>query len=149
MDHFLPFYHPNSPKNQNFLKMKKTPGNIISLHKCTKNHDHTLSCSWDMACGRCNCYFSFWAILCLFTPSPSQQLKKSKLKKKKRKKHLEISSFYICVPKIMIRWSMVPEIQCMTDKRTDRWTDGRKNLHREVGAPPKKSTQFALKWAVL
>ena len=34
---------------------------------------------------------------------------------KKRKKPLEISSFYICVPKIMIRWCTVPEIWCVTD----------------------------------
>ena len=28
---------------------KKTPGDII-LYKCTRNHDHRLYCSWDMAC---------------------------------------------------------------------------------------------------
>ena len=43
--HFLPFYHPNNLKNQNFEKMKKTPGDIIILPKCTKNHDHILHCS--------------------------------------------------------------------------------------------------------
>ena len=32
---FLPFYLPNNSKNQNFGKMKKTPGNIITLHKYT------------------------------------------------------------------------------------------------------------------
>ena len=26
--------------NQNFEKMKKTPGDIIILQQCTKNHDH-------------------------------------------------------------------------------------------------------------
>ena len=41
--------------------MKKTPGDIIILHKCTKNHDYMLHCSWDMVCDQCNCYFSFWA----------------------------------------------------------------------------------------
>ena len=45
LDHFLPFYPPNSPQNQNFENVKKTPGYIIILHKCTKNHDHTLHCS--------------------------------------------------------------------------------------------------------
>ena len=49
-------------------------------------------------------------------------------KLKKRKKHLEISPFYICVPKIIIRWCKVPEILCMmdqwTDGQTDKWTDG-------------------------
>ena len=37
---FLPFYTPlppppNNPENQNFEKMKNTPGDIIILHKCT------------------------------------------------------------------------------------------------------------------
>ena len=27
-----------------------------------------LYCSWDLARDRCNCYFSFWAICCPFTP---------------------------------------------------------------------------------
>ena len=31
--------------NQNFEKMKKTPGDIIILHQYTKNHDHMLHCS--------------------------------------------------------------------------------------------------------
>ena len=37
---FLPFYQNNSPKNQNFKKMKETLDNIIILHRCTKNYDH-------------------------------------------------------------------------------------------------------------
>ena len=28
------------PKNQFFLKMKKTPRDAIILHTCTKNYDH-------------------------------------------------------------------------------------------------------------
>ena len=32
-------FTPNCPKNQNFEKMKKTPGNIIILHKFTKSYD--------------------------------------------------------------------------------------------------------------
>ena len=110
--------------------MKKTPGNISILHKRTKNHDHMLYCSWDMAHDGCNCYFSFWAIFCPFTPLTAQKMKISK----KWKKHLEISSFYTCVPKIMIRWCTVHKKWCATDRRTDRW----KKWHIEVGAPPKK-----------
>ena len=30
---------PNSPKNKNFKKLKKIPGGIIILHKCTKTYD--------------------------------------------------------------------------------------------------------------
>ena len=111
LDNFLPFYPPNNPKNQNFEKMKKTPGDIIILHMCTKNYDQMMYGSWDMVCDRCYCYFSFWAIFCPFTPLTAQKIKILK----KWKKHLEISSFYTSVPKIMIICYTVPEIWCVTD----------------------------------
>ena len=60
--HFRLFFvllPPNSPKNENFKKMKKRLGDVIILHKCAKNHDHMQYCSWDMVCNGCNCYFSF------------------------------------------------------------------------------------------
>ena len=41
-DHFLPFYPPNNPKNQNFEKMNKIPEDIIILHMCTKNCDQMM-----------------------------------------------------------------------------------------------------------
>ena len=56
--------------NQNFEKMKKTPGDIIILHQYTKNHDHMLHCSWDTMHDRCNFYFSFWAIFHPLPPPP-------------------------------------------------------------------------------
>ena len=61
LDHFLPFYPPNNLKNQNFEKLKKIPGDIMILHKCTKNHDHMLYCFLDMMPNGFNCYFTFWA----------------------------------------------------------------------------------------
>ena len=96
-------------------KKKKTPRDIIILHKYTKNHNHMLYCSWDMVHERCN-YFSFWAIFCPFTPLTAQKTKILK----KWKKCLEISPFYICVPKLMIRWGTVPEIWCTLDGWTGR-----------------------------
>ena len=39
---FLPFYSPNSAKNQNLKKMKKTREDIIILHMYTKNYDHMM-----------------------------------------------------------------------------------------------------------
>ena len=107
LGHFLPFYPTNNPKNQNFKKIKKAHGYIIILHKCTKNHDHMLYCSWDMACDVYN-YFSF----CPFTLLRTQKVKI----KKKWKKNLEISSFYTSVPKIMIICYTVPEIWCVMDE---------------------------------
>ena len=66
-----------------------------------------LYCFWDMTCDGCNYYVSFWDIFC-------QKIKKSKIKKK-WKKHLEISSSYTRVPKIMIICSTALELWCMTD----------------------------------
>ena len=62
MGYFLTFYPPNSPKNENFKTMEKTPWDIIILQKCTKNHGHMLYCYWDIVHDGCNCYFSFWGI---------------------------------------------------------------------------------------
>ena len=118
LGYFLPYYPTNSLKNRNFRKMKKTPGDIILLHRCPNNHDHMLYCSWDMAHEECN-YFSFWAIFCSFTPLTALKIKISK----KSKKDLEISSFYICVPKIMIRWCTVSEIRCVADGPTGGRTE--------------------------
>ena len=64
----------------------------------------------------------------------------------KKKKTLEMSSFYLCVPKIMIRWCMVPETWCTTDERIDGRTDGQKDgqekSNTEVGAHLKISCNY-------
>ena len=36
---FFALLSPNSLKNQNFKKVKKTPGDIIILHRCSKNYN--------------------------------------------------------------------------------------------------------------
>ena len=110
------FYPTNNLKNENFEKINTTPGDIIILHKRTKNHDHMLHYSWGMTCDRCNFYFSFWAIFCPFIPPNKPKNQKFF---KKWKKYLEIS-FYTCVTKIMITWCMILEIRCMTDRRMEK-----------------------------
>ena len=75
--------HPHNPKNQNFEKMKKAPGNIIVLHMSTNNHDHKMYASWDMERDRFFffCHFgSFFALL--------PQHEKSKFWKNKKKNML-------------------------------------------------------------
>ena len=133
LDCFFPFYPSKNLKSQSFEKLKKITGDIIILQKCTKSHDHMLYCSLDMAHNGFNCYFSIWTIFCPFTSLTAQKI----IMFKKWKIPLEISSFYICVPKTMMRWCMVPEIWCATDRRMDRW----KKWHIEVGLPPNKSFQ--------
>ena len=73
MDCFLLLYPTNNPKNQNFEKMKKLPGDIITLHRCTINDNHIMYGSWDMEDERHNfIYFlSFWTIFCSFTHTPN------------------------------------------------------------------------------
>ena len=63
---FFAFYPPNNLENQNFEIMKKTPGDIIFLHMCTKGDIKMLYGSHDMECNRHNFLF-FWPIFCPFT----------------------------------------------------------------------------------
>ena len=70
--HFGPFFCFYCT-NQNFEKKKKSPGDILILHKGTKNNDHMLYCSWDMVQDDCN-HFSFWAIFCPLTPRTAQKV---------------------------------------------------------------------------
>ena len=39
---FFALYPPNNPENQSFEKMKKTPRDIMILHKCTINDNHMM-----------------------------------------------------------------------------------------------------------
>ena len=45
----LPFSPLTDWKIKIFFLKKKAPRDII-LHKCTKNYDHMMYCSWDMVC---------------------------------------------------------------------------------------------------
>ena len=110
MCHFLPFYPLNSPQNKNIKKMKKIPGDIIILHKYPKNHDHMLYCSRHTARDTCNCYFSFWALFCPFTPITDWKTKISG-KIKKTTGNIIILHMYT---KIMIICYTVPEIWHVT-----------------------------------
>ena len=60
--------------------MKKTPGDIIILHMCTKSYDQMMYGSCDVVRDRCN-YFSFWAIFCPFIPLTARKIKIKKNKK--------------------------------------------------------------------
>ena len=114
---FLSLYSPNNPENQNFEKTKK---HLCIFNKCY-SYNHMMYDSWNMECNRK--YFCHFGSFFAFSPSSpiKKKLKRQKkIKKirilKKCKKLLEISSFYICEPKIMITWCMVPEIWSETDR---------------------------------
>ena len=69
LDRCLPFYPPNNLKNQNFEKLKKTPGYIIILHMCTINDNQMRYGSWAIEYDRQN-FLSFWAIFALLPHPP-------------------------------------------------------------------------------
>ena len=66
-----PLTPPISPRNKNIKKNLKN----TFLHKWTKNHDHRVLCSWDMAHDRCNCHFSLWAIFFLLATKQPEKWK--------------------------------------------------------------------------
>ena len=130
---FNNFFYPKTTRKIKILKKwKKKARDITIFHmstmndnhmmygswnmKCTKNQDHMLYYSWDMVCEGCNHYFSIWAIFFPLTPRPLPPLTTQKNNiLKKWKNHLEMSSFYTCVPKIIIIWYTLPETSCATD----------------------------------
>ena len=82
---------------------------------------------------RCN-YFHYGLFFALLPPPPPPTTTMPNSLKnetsKTMQKLVEISSFYTCVPKIIIRWCTVPEIWCTTDRQMDRWTDGKSDILR-------------------
>ena len=84
LDHFLPFYLLNNPKNQNIEKMKKLLEDIIILHMCNINYNHMMYGPWDTEHDREN-FLSFWTIFCTFSLLTHPKNKKfEKMKKKPR-----------------------------------------------------------------
>ena len=81
MDHCLPFYSPNNPKNENFEKLKKVPGDIFILQMFTINDNHILYGYWAMKRDGQN-FLSFWTVFCSGgTPDNPKNTKIEKLKK--------------------------------------------------------------------
>ena len=109
---FCSFTHSLSlpPAAQKIKILKKWKNMPWDLHMCTKHYDQMIYGSWYMTCDGWN-YFSLWVIFWTFTSVTAQKTKILKT----WKTCLEILSFYICVPKIIIRQCTVSEIWCMTD----------------------------------
>ena len=116
MSYFLPFYPLTCPKNQNFKKMKKTPGDIIISHKCKKNHDHMLYFSWDMA--HDNAIIFHFELFLPFYALTAQKIKISENEKNTCTIILQMYS-------INYDYMMYSSWDMVHNRWTDGWTDGR------------------------
>ena len=90
------------------IKQKTIAGDIIILHMCTKNHNHMRYGSWDTEWNR-GLFCHIGQFFALFPPKNTENQNFEDWKK-----HLEISSFYTCVPQMKIIWCAVPDIWSTT-----------------------------------
>ena len=83
---FLALLPPSSPKNENFKKIKKAPGDIIKKKIM-------IICYSD----RCHCYFSFQAIFWPFIPLTAEKNQNSKKMRKKPGDIYHFTHVYQCM----------------------------------------------------
>ena len=87
---FCPFYHPNNLEKSKSWRNEKTIRDVVLLHMCTINEDHTVYGSWDIRHGRQNLCVNLSQFL-LFYPHPTDNLKNQNFEKMKnplRYRHL-------------------------------------------------------------
>ena len=72
-------------KKRKKKKQQQQPEDIIILHKCTKNHDHMLCCSWDIWCVMdVIVIFHFGLFLPFYPPNIPKNENFKKMKKRKK-----------------------------------------------------------------
>ena len=117
--HFGPYFAHLpliNPQNQNFEKWKKHLEILLLYTSVPKIMiiSYTVREIWHMTDIIVIFHLGLFFALLL---APKMKISK------KWKKRLEISSFYTCVPKIMIRWCTVSEKWCTTNGQTDGKSD--------------------------
>ena len=131
LGHFFPFYPTNNPKNQNREKMKKTPGDIIILHLRTRNDDHMLYCSWDIAHNKIK--FLFFTLGYFFPFYPPNRPKYQNFHKMKKMPGAFII-LHRCTKNndhmMYSTWDMVGNGQM--DRWTNRWTNGQVDEQMDI-----------------
>ena len=120
LDHFLPFYPPNNPKNPKFWKMKKTTGDNIILHVYYKWQSYDAWFLRDRV-RRTDFFLSLWTIFYPFTLLTTQKNKIVKQWKSAWRYH----HFAQVRQKL---WSHDVRFQ----RYGARWTDGRKDVKSDI-----------------
>ena len=124
---FLPFYPLTIQKIKILKKWKKMVGDNIIYTNVPKI---MIICYtvYEIRCVRDMIFVSHFRLFFALLPPNNQKNQNFR----KMIKHLEISSFPTCVPKIMITWCLVPETWSPTDGRIDVRTDGKSDIWRWV-----------------
>ena len=109
LGHFLPFYPPKIPNNQNFVKWKNLME--ISFYVCVPKITIIWCTVPEILSEDRQNFLSFWVIFCPFK-NPLLMIPKIKiLKKKKKMKKMPGDIILLYIHVIMkIIWYMVPEI---------------------------------------
>ena len=116
----MPFYPLNKLENENFERMKKTPGDIIILQLCTINDNIEWDMEWYILRYGVR-WTEFVVVLGHFLHFyPSNPENKNFEKNEEKKKIIKFilnffSSFYTSVSQIMIICYIVPEIWHVTN----------------------------------
>ena len=92
---FLLFLPPNNPKNHNFEKRRKTPGDITILHMCTINDTHVMYGSWDIESNG-QTFLSFLTIFHPFNAPPPPSYLKNQNFEKTEKTPGDIIMLHMC-----------------------------------------------------
>ena len=82
---FFALLSPWKSQKSKILKNEKNAGDI-TLHKCTKNHNHMMYSYWDTEWDGKHS-LSFWTIFCTFTTLPCLMIPKIKILKEKNEKN--------------------------------------------------------------
>ena len=121
MGHFFcPFTSPLKTQKIKILKKWKNLLEISSFYRCVPKTTIiwvTVPEIWSDT-DRIICNFGLFLP---FYPPPSPNNPENINFEKNEKKHLEMPSFYICVPKITITWWKIPEIWNVTDNFLSFW----------------------------
>ena len=111
MGHFLPFYSFQKPKKSEFWKSEKFCWRYHHFAHAYERRQSYEVRSLRYWVRQKEFFVSFFIIFCPFTPLKNQKINILK----NERKDLEISSFYTCVPKILIIWCRLSEIRTATD----------------------------------
>ena len=125
--------------------MKKTLGDIIILHMCTRNDNHIMYGSWDMEHNGHN-FLSFWTIFCPFTTLTTQKIKILK-KGKKPWRYYHFTHVFDKWQKFLSFWTLFHPLTPLTTwkiKILKKWKKQNKKQTNKQTKTPREITMCTI-----